>query len=412
MIVESETGVSMSTQLAAAPGSGQASALTFRERIDAVLPVIASNVSLAETERKVPDANIAALREAGFFDAFQPKRFGGAEVGADVYGPAVVDIAGVCASTAWASGLLAQHSHMIALMSDELQHEIWDDDPTALVSSSVAPLGKAEPVDGGIRLSGRFSWSSGCDHATWAILGFRAPDALLGGNVSTKYAVIPRRDYEIHDDWYVSGLNGTGSKTLLVDDVFVPEYRLESGYGLLSGQSKGFGSNDGEIFHTHFAHWFAMGFSAVSIGIARRFIDVYAEKVSTRVRAYTGANVGETSPAYMRLAESHHQVNAAYATLAADWSAFTAKARLRVLPTQAEDVYWRSNQAYATKLAIEAVDRLFTASGGSAWFQHNEMQRLWRDSKMTGAHTYSDYDIAAQSLGRSLLGLPRDAATF
>ncbi len=114
----------------------------------------------------------------------------------------------------------------------------------------------------------------------------------------------------------------------------------------------------------------------------------------------------------MRLAESHHQVAAAYATLAADWAAFTRKARARVLPAPDEDVYWRSNQAYATKLAIEAVDRLFTASGGSAWFQHNEMQRLWRDSKMTGAHTYSDYDIAAQSLGRSLLGLPRDSATF
>jgi 4-hydroxyphenylacetate 3-monooxygenase len=98
--------------------------------------------------------------------------------------------------------------------------------------------------------------------------------------------------------------------------------------------------------------------------------------------------------------------------LSADWSAFTQMARSRVLPTIEEDLYWRSNQAYATKLAIEAVDRLFTASGGSAWFQHNEMQRLWRDSKMTGAHTYSDYDIAAQTLGRSLLGLPRDAAGF
>jgi alkylation response protein AidB-like acyl-CoA dehydrogenase len=114
----------------------------------------------------------------------------------------------------------------------------------------------------------------------------------------------------------------------------------------------------------------------------------------------------------MRLAESHHQVSAAYASLFSDWSAFTARARSRVLPTPAEDVYWRSNQSYTTKLAIEAVDRLFTASGGSAWFQHNEMQRLYRDAKMTGAHTYSDYDIAAQSLGRSLLGLRRDTATF
>ncbi len=384
----------------------------FGQQVAAVLPLIAGNASLAEQERKVPDANVAALRDAGFFAAFRPKRFGGLEVGADVYGPAVVDIAGACASTAWATGLLAQHSHMIALMSDELQHEIWDDDPHALVSSSVAPLGKAEPVSGGVRLSGRFSWSSGCDHATWAILGFRGPDALLGGNVSTKYAVVPRRDYEILDDWFVAGLNGTGSKTLLVDDVFVPDHRIESGYGLSTGQSKGFGSNDGAIFHTHFAHWFAMGFSAVSVGVARRFLTVYTEKAASRVRAYTGANVGETTPAYMRLAESHHQVAAAYATLAADWAAFTRKARARVLPAPDQDVYWRSNQAYATKLAIEAVDRLFTASGGSAWFQHNEMQRLWRDSKMTGAHTYSDYDIAAQSLGRSLLGLPRDSATF
>lgn len=399
----------MTFHLAPSPGC---STTPFGERVTDVLPLIADNVSRAEQGRKVPDANIAALRTAGFFRAFQPKRFGGLEIGADVYGPAVVELAGACASTAWASGLLAQHAHMIALMSDELQHEVWVDDQAALVSSSVAPLGKAEQANGGVCLSGRFSWSSGCDHATWAILGFRRPDALLGGNVSTHYAVVPRRDYTIHDDWHVAGLNGTGSKTLIMDNIYVPEHRIESGYGLSSGQSKGFASNDGDIFYTHVAHWFAMGFSAVSIGVARRFLKIYAEKTTTRVRAYTGANVGDTAPAYMRLAESHHQVNAAYASLAADWVAFTQRARSRVLPTAEEDVYWRSNQAYATKLAIEAVDRLFTASGGSAWFQHNEMQRLWRDSKMTGAHTYSDYDIAAQSLGRSLLGLRRDAATF
>jgi alkylation response protein AidB-like acyl-CoA dehydrogenase len=388
------------------------SPVAYRAAISELLPLIASNANRTEQGRQVAEENVAALRQAGFFLAFQPRRFGGIEIGADEYGPAVVELAGACASTAWATGLLAQHAHMIALMSDELQHEIWDEDRHALVSSSVAPLGKAEPVAGGIRLSGRFGWSSGCDHATWAILGFRRPDPLLDGNVTTHYAVVPRSDYVIHDDWHVAGLNGTGSKTLIVDDIFVPEHRIDSGYALSSGQSKGFGSNDGDIFHSHFAHWFAMGFSAVSIGIARRFMELYAEKASTRVRAYTGANVGDTAPAYMRLAESHHQVSAAYASLFSDWSAFTARARSRVLPTPAEDVYWRSNQSYTTKLAIEAVDRLFTASGGSAWFQHNEMQRLYRDAKMTGAHTYSDYDIAAQSLGRSLLGLRRDTATF
>lgn len=384
----------------------------FGKSIAAKLPLIARNAELAVQDRKVPAENIDALHDAGFFAAFRPRRFGGLEVGADVYGSALVDVAGACASTAWASGLLAQHSHMIGLMSDELQHEIWDDDPRALVSSSVAPFGKAEATDGGIRLSGRFGWSSGCDHAQWAILGFRWPDQLLDGNATTHYAIVPRQDYEIHDDWFVAGLCGTGSKTLVVDDVFVPDYRIESAYALSSGNSKGFGVNEGAIYHTHFAHWFAMGFSAVSVGIARRFLSLYAEKVSTRVRAYTGTKVGDSAPAYMRLAESDHQVNATTATLLADWKAFTDLARQRVLPTAEQDVYWRSNQAYATKLAIEAVDRLFTASGGSAWFNDHEMQRLWRDSKMTGAHTYSDYDIATQSHGRSLLGLPRDRTTF
>ena len=220
----------MSIQIAPAAGH---STTAFGERVAEVLPLIAGNVSQAEQERKVPDANIAALRDAGFFLAFQPKRFGGVEVGADVYGPAVVDIAGACASTAWASGLLAQHSHMIALMSDELQHEIWDDDPTALVSSSVAPLGKGTPVDGGVRLSGRFTWSSGCDHATWAILGFLRPDPILDGALATHFAIVPRRDYVIHDDWYVAGLNGTGSKTLLVDDVFVPSIESSPQVGLM-----------------------------------------------------------------------------------------------------------------------------------------------------------------------------------
>ncbi|MFK7917384.1 MAG: acyl-CoA dehydrogenase family protein [Ilumatobacter sp.] len=385
---------------------------SLRERIADILPTIAANAQQAEQQRQVPQENIDLLHEVGFFAAFQPRRFGGLELGADEYGMALIDLAGACASTAWASGLLAQHSHMVALMSDQLQQEIWGDDRRTLVSSSVAPLGKAVEVDGGVRLSGRFGWSSGSDHAGWAILGYRWPDPLLGGSMTPHYAVVPRADYDIHDDWHVAGLKGTGSKTIVLDDVFVPAYRIESAYALGSGQSSGFASNDGDIYHSYFAHWFAMGFSAVSIGIARRFLDVYATKMSSRVRAYTGASVSESAPAYMRLAESDHQLNAATASLRSDWVEFTELARQRTLPTYERSAYWRTNQSYATKMAVESVDRLFTASGGSAWFDDNEMQRLWRDSKMTGAHTYSDYDIAAQTHGRSLLGLERDRTIF
>ncbi|MCB0979713.1 MAG: acyl-CoA dehydrogenase family protein [Ilumatobacteraceae bacterium] len=388
------------------------SGAAMRAAVTESLASIAANADRAEQERRVPDENIAALREAGLFRALQPSRYGGTPMGAEEYTPALVDIAGACASTAWVAGLLAQHSHLIGLMSAELQDEVWADDPTALASSSVAAINGCEEVPGGgVRLNGSWGWSSGCDHASWAILGFRRADPVLGGMVIPHFAVVPKADYRIHDDWFVAALRGTGSKTLVVDDVYVPEHRIESFLALGTGTTKGFGLHGG-IFHAAFVNWFSLGFSAVSLGIARRFIEVYREKVSSRVRAYTGAKVADSAAAAMRIAESHHQTTAVYHTLHADWSAMTARALAGELPTDDEAVHWRSNQAYATKQSIEAVDRLWSASGGSAFFDSNEMQRLWRDSKMTGSHAYSDYDIAAQKHGRHLLGLPPDMTLF
>ena len=388
-----------------------ASGAAMRARVSAALGTIAANADRAEHERRVPDENIEALRDAGFFRSLQPARYGGTPIGADEYTPAVVDIARACASTAWASGLLAQHSHLLALMSEELQDEVWGDDPGALASSSVAALNTGEEAPGGVRLTGRWGWSSGCDHATWAILGFKRAAPELGGMVIPHFAVVPRRDYAIHDDWFTAALRGTGSKTLVLDDVYVPNHRIESILALMTGGTRGFGVHGG-IFHAPFTPWFSLGFSAVSLGVSLRFLELYTEKVKTRTRAYTGAaEVNSAAPA-MRLAESFHQLTATRATLERDWASMTSTALAGQLPTADVEVHWRANQSYATKMSIEALDRLWSASGGTAFFEDNEMQRLWRDSKMTGSHAYSDYDIARQRHGRFLLGLDPDMSLF
>ncbi|MBI4934424.1 MAG: flavin-dependent monooxygenase [Actinobacteria bacterium] len=393
------------------PTSPVISGDAMRAKVAGTLELVAANAERAERERRVPDENIAALRETGIFRSLQPAAYGGTPMGAEEYTPALVDLAGACASTAWVTGLLTQHSHMLALMSAELQDEVWGDDPDALASSSVAAINGCEEVSGGVKISGSWGWSSGCDHATWAILGFKRADPALGGMVIPFFAVVPRTDYRIHDDWHVAALRGTGSKSLVLDDVFVPEHRIESIFALSTGTTKGFGIHGG-IFHAAFTNWFSLGFSAVSLGIAKRMIEVYGTKVKSRVRAYTGSKAVDSVPAAMRLAESHHQTTAVGHTLRADWQAMTARALSGQLPTDDEAVHWRANQSYATKLSIEATDRLWTAAGGSAFFDDNEMQRLWRDSKMTGSHAYSDYDIAAQRQGRHLLGLDPDMTIF
>lgn len=383
----------------------------MRRNVEKVLPLIADNAVRAENERTVPRENVEALRDAGFFKALQPGRYGGTPMGAQEYAPAVVSVAQACASTAWASGLLAQHSHMIGLMSPDLQDEIWSDDPDALVSSSVAAINGCTEAPGGVRLSGTWGWSSGCDHASWAILGFRREVKELGGMLLPHFAVVPMTDLTIVDDWHVSALCGTGSKTLSLDDVFVPDHRIEPLPALQSGQSKGFGTHPG-IFHAPFTPWFSLGFSAVSLGVSLRFLELFKERVKTRVRAYTGAAEINSVPAMLRIAESHHQLTAVHATLEKDWVSMTEHALSSRLPTPDVATHWRANQSYATRQSIEALDRLVSAAGGSAFYDDHEMQRLWRDSKMTGAHAYSDYDMARQRHGRQLLGLDPDMTVF
>lgn len=382
----------------------------FKARLRAVLAPIAERARSAEELRQVPTENIQLLRNATFFRALQPAAYGGLELTVSDYADSIVELASACASTAWACALLANHAHGVALFSREAQEEVWGEDPDMLVSSSVAPLGKWEAAEGGIRLSGRFSWSSGCDHAGWAVLGYMGKNSL--GQPGPCFALVPRRDFEIFDDWDTAALRGTGSKTLVVDGAFVPDHRSESLFALNFGLSRGFRSNPAKLFYLPFSPIFSLGFAAVAVGIARRACDVFAAKTAERVRAYTGAKAAESIPAQVRLAESTNQTTCALELLRLDWREMDARAAEEKVPAAEDVLRWRTHQAYAAKLAIEAVDRLMAAAGGSAWFHKHELQRLFRDVHITGAHAQTDWDIAAQTFGRHLLGLPADAKLY
>lgn len=368
-----------------------------------ILPSIAARATEAERLRRVPDENIADLRRVGYLNALVPARFGGSERYPGDVAEAARLLAGACTSTSWSSLLLTVHAHTIANYSPQLQEEIWGQNPATLVCSSVAPLGKSEPVTGGIRLSGRYSWSSGSQHADWAILGLLLPGS--EGPPEPHLAVVPRSDYTIEDVWYSMGLKGSGSQDLIVDDVFVPDYRIESMSALNTGAARGFGTHAAPVFGLPFAPVFAIGFAAVGLGAAEAIRNLYKDRLSTRVRAYTGAKVAESTPALIRLAESEHELRTVYRLLKGDWGDLQALADAGRLATMDELVDWRTNQAYATKLCKRAADRLFEASGGAAVREDNPMQRFWRDIHTGAAHAYSDYDVAAHVLGANLAHL-------
>ncbi|WOE32219.1 MULTISPECIES: p-hydroxyphenylacetate 3-hydroxylase oxygenase component [unclassified Acinetobacter] len=377
------------------------------EQIKEVLPLIAANANQAEQLRRVPDENIQLLKAIGLHRAFQPKIYGGLEMSLPEFANCIAMIAGSCAGTAWAFSLLCTHSHQLAMFPQQLQQEIWLKNPDATASSSIAPFGKVEEVDGGIKLTGDYGWSSGCDHAEYAIVGFNRFDTQ--GHKIYCFGVIPRSDYEIIDNWFAGAIKGSGSKQLKIDELFIPEYRIQKAKDMMEGRSAGFGLYpESKIFYSPYRPYFASGFSAVSLGIAERMLEAFKEKQKTRIRAYTGASLGASTPALMRLAESTHQIAAARAFLEKTWEDHRIHGENKTYPSQDTLAFWRTNQAYAIKMCIEAVDRLFAAAGATSWLDGQEMQRLFRDSHMTGAHAYTDYDVCAQILGRELMGLEPD----
>src|SRR5205823_6204443 len=191
-----------------------------------LLPVLRERAEDAEDARCVPEESIKALQETGFFKLLQPKPYGGYEADPVTFYTAVKLIAGACGSTGWVASILGVHPWHVALFDAQAQEEVWSEGHDVRISSSYAPMGKATVVEGGYRLSGRWSFSSGCDHCTWVLLG--GPAFADGKPVDFCTYLLPISDYSIVDVWDTVGLRGTGSNDIVVEDIFVPQHRALS----------------------------------------------------------------------------------------------------------------------------------------------------------------------------------------
>src|SRR6476660_5093053 len=198
-----------------------------------------------EKRRHVSAEMIAQMRDAELFRILQPERFGGFEYGYDVFVEAVAAIAAGDGSIGWVYSLGAVHPWLFACYPDEAQQEVWSQDRDAIAAVSYAPTGKAVPDNGGYRLSGRFSFASGVDNANWGIVGGMLP---LKEGPKPGFFLIPRSQFSIHDDWFTMGLAGTGSKTIVVEDQFVPAYRTVTFADMLIGNGPGTATNSNPLY--------------------------------------------------------------------------------------------------------------------------------------------------------------------
>src|SRR5918912_430266 len=240
------------------------------ERARALKTRLRERIALTEGLRRLPAENVTDLLENGLYGLMTPKRFGGSELGSEAMIDVTIELASACPSTGWVHMLWTAHMWLLALFPADAQEELWSN-PNTLASSVVNTTGDVVPVDGGYRWTGRGFFSSGVDHCNWLTAAVPIKREGLEGQPERRWLLIPREDFQIIDDWYTVGLKGTGSKTIVINDIFVPEGRTLANTALEDGQAPGRKINTHPMYGAISSANFTAAMGAPAIGAARGF---------------------------------------------------------------------------------------------------------------------------------------------
>jgi 3-hydroxy-9,10-secoandrosta-1,3,5(10)-triene-9,17-dione monooxygenase len=369
------------------------------ERARALKPRLRERVAETERLRRLPAENVADLLENGLYGVMTPRRFGGSELGSETMIDVTMELASACPATGWVHMLWTAHMWLLALFPPETQEELWSN-PNSLASSVVNTVGDVVPVDGGYRWTGRGFFSSGVDHCNWLTAAVPIKREGVDGAPERRWLLIPREEFEIIDDWYTVGLKGTGSKTIVANDVFIPERRTVSNKDIEEGASPG------SLFHSHPMYSaissanFTAAMAAPALGVARGFLCAYEERLRSKSKAIDDGLLINMA----RYANAVAQVDAVYAVTMQNAQRW---ARVPAREVGPEDrAKCRRDQAFTAQSARKAINTLYEECGGGGLFESSDFQRLWRDVNAAAAHHGLTWDWIAVAWTKTTLGLP------
>jgi resorcinol 4-hydroxylase (FADH2) len=359
-----------------------------------------------EAARRVGDDMIAVLRQADLFRIMQPHAFGGFEYGFEVMAQVEAAIAAGCGSTGWVYGLLASQQWLIACFPQQAQDEIWND-RSALSAGTYTPVARAVAVDGGYLVTGSGSFCSGCDNAQWQFLGGMIPQR--EGPPQPGFFVLRSADIVIDDNWHTMGLAGTGSKTIVADNAFVPNHRVVAFAELANATAPGMRAQANPLYKQSFLSVLPIAIVAPVVGMADGALAAFLDmaKVRTTRGALIGGNrkMAELTTVQLRAAEAAACIDAAKLLIFRDLAeAFGMAARGEAVSMDVR-LRNRRDQAFCARLAIQAIDALFLAAGGQGLYLHHPLQRFWRDAHAATSHISMNWDSSGSMFGQYLLGL-------
>ena len=392
-------------------GAGTVAAVEGQEAIDravALVPLLRDAAAKAEAERRMSDETMAALLAADMFRLVQPERFGGHQLGAEVFVRTMTEISRGDGSAGWITSLTAGHTKWAGFFPVAGQEEMYGTDADLRFPLVIAPQGRAVPTDGGYVVTGVYDYASGCDVCNWLGVNASVPAGSAGspprGLVSV---VIPSDQYRVEDNWHVEAMAGTGSKRAIIEEIFVPDRRaIQIGpdgeparRDVLDRPGEGF-------YRMPMMPFFACELGAVAVGIGRAFVEQFIERATVKSSPFPPFGLlcdGES--VQTRVGNAAGDIDRAERVLASIAREYDERA---AAGTDLTDVEARRMLLAVEGLVHEvcaAVDQLGTVAGTSIVKEGEPLMRAWRDLIALRTHYLIARDRTANNVGRMLLGL-------
>ncbi len=356
---------------------------------------------LTERERTLPEPLLEQLRSSGLLRAGAPAELGAAQAPPAVTLECAEKVARGDASAGWCVSIAATSSLLAAYLPAQGAAEVLGG-VDSVAAGVWAPRGTAVQVDGGVRVSGRWSFCSGITHSDWLFAGCLLDAGPAASAPVMRVAALPSAELEILDTWHTSGLRGTGSQDAQAEDLFVPDSHLLS---LLDATPR----VDAPLYRFPVFGFFALSIAAAALGNARGAIDELLELAagkrslgSTRVlaeRSATQAAIGEAEAA-LRAARALY-----YEAIEQAWAAAQRAAPVSV----SLRLGLRLAATHAVRTAAEVARSMYDLAGGTAIYEDSPLQRRFRDAHTATAH-FQVNPATWELAGRLLLELPSKTA--
>lgn len=374
-------------------------------RARAMIPTLKARARDCVKNRNVPAESIAEMQEAGFFRILQPRRWGGYEMHPNVFFDVQKALAEGCMSTGWMFGVLGCHPYELALFHDRAQEEVWGGNPAMLVSSTYQPVGKVTHVDGGFRLSGRWGFSTGSSHCGWVLLGAFCPPKEDGTPAEMRTFLLPRSDYAIDEDaWHVFGLQGTGSHDIIVDDVFVPDYRTHRSIDGFLCRNPGQEVNGGPLYRLPWAQVFVRSVSTAAFGGAQAAINAGMAIMKDRVSTNTGKASKRDPILHAALARAMAEKGEMETTLRLTFDELMDHAERGAEIPMEKRAFFAYQSATVVRRLAGLVDDIVQQLGGRAIYMTSDIIQPWLDLNAGRAHVANDPNNRTGDAVNAMLG--------